>query len=78
VVLYVWVLPAQTVVAGPERTVGVAVAFEMASVRAVTELPLQFTPFTLSDPVVKADENERTIEVLPCPLTMLAFSGAVH
>jgi len=42
-------------------------------------LPKQLTDFTASVPlVVKLLPNETMTVVVPCPLTMLAFVGAVH
>ena len=50
-------LPAHTALKLPVSTDGVDVTFVSASVRAVTDVPLQFTPFTLSVPVVKPAAN---------------------
>ena len=50
-------LPAQTAEDAPVSVAGVAVVFAIASVRAVADMPLQFTPFTLSVPVVKPAAN---------------------
>ena len=50
-------VPAHTPVDGPFKIVGVAVTLVSASVRAVIDVPLQFTPFTLSVPGVKPSAN---------------------
>ncbi len=69
--------PAQTVFKGPVILVGTDVLEDNARVLAVL-VPAQFEAVTERLPETKPGKNSTTTDVLPWPLWMLAFAGAVQ